>query len=165
MRMRRTALWYRVVLWVLTVAMAAFILSLSLQPATQSDTLSTSLTHEVLSCFPSYRELPLPQQEAVRLSVNDILRAIAHIAEFTLLGFFLSLLCHSYLPRRWFALSFPIGAVFAVADECVQKFCAPGRAMQFVDLLKDWMGGLLGALFAFLIICFIRRRHKRRRSC
>lgn len=160
----RTTWWYRTALWVLTIATAALILSLSLQPATQSDGFSLSVTHEILSLLPSYRELSATQQEAMRLSFNEAVRAVAHIAEFALLSFFLSLLCHSYRPVGWGALSLSVGAAFAVADECVQKFLSSGRAMQFVDLLKDWIGCALGALCAFLLIWLIRRRHKRRRS-
>ena len=160
--MKRTSLWYRMGLWVLTVATAVLILSFSLQPADDSGALSTSLTHSLLSCFPSYRELSPSQQEAACLSANEPIRAIAHITEFTVLGFFLSLLCHSYRPRRWAIPALPVGILFAIADECVQEWCSAGRAMQLVDLFKDWTGCLIGTAVAYGTIRRIRRCLSRR---
>ncbi len=141
---------YRTVLWLFTIVCAALILLLSLQPATQSSGLSTGLTATVLRWFSAYRNLPVDQQSAVLATVQVMVRELAHIGEYTVLGFFASWLARSYNRRVWRSL--PFTALFAVADECVQEWCADGRAFQLIDLVKDWGGCLLGA--AAIGLCF-----------
>ena len=157
----RTAWWYRTLLWVLSAAVMGGILFFSLQNGTQSGALSSSLSHHLLSLFPFYRNLPALEQQSTCFAVSGVLRAVGHVAEFTLLGVSLSLLWHSYLPRRFWALSLTIGGVFAVVDECVQHFCTVGRAMEFIDLIKDWCGVMLGTLLVYGILCMIRRKKAR----
>lgn len=154
--MTKTTL-YRTVLWVLTIACAVLILSLSLQPATQSSGLSTGLTATVLGWFSGYRELPAEQQAAVLATAQMAVRELAHVCEYTALSLLATLLVCSYERRRLW-LSVPCTAVFAVADECVQQWCAAGRAFQLIDLIKDWGGCLIGAAAVWL---FYKLRSKK----
>lgn len=151
---------YRAVLWVLTVACGGVILWLSLQPATESSALSTGLTSAVLQWFKSYRELAAQQQATVLQTVQNVVRELAHIGEYTVLGTLASLLAHSYRSRVFWRYSLSVTAVFAVVDECIQEWCADGRAMQFIDLLKDWLGCFLGAGMVWILFQLFRKKGK-----
>lgn len=157
----RTAWWYRTILWVITLAVAGTILYLSLQNGTESGALSSSISQRILSWFAAYRNLSPAEQETRRLAFSAILRAVGHVAEFIVLGGSLSLLCHSYFPRRFGMVSLAVGGAFAVMDECVQKFCTVGRAMEFIDLVKDWCGVALGTLLVYGFLRMIRRKKER----
>ena len=154
----RTALWYRTLLWVLSALVMGGILYFSLQNGTQSGALSSSLSHLLLSLFSFYQKLPVLEQESLCLTVSAALRAIGHVAEFTVLGSVLSLLCHSYMPHRFWAISLTAGGIFAVVDECVQRFCTIGRAMEFIDLVKDWCGVILGTLLICATLRMIAKK-------
>ena len=152
---------YRGVLWVLTLACAAMILSLSLQPAGDSSALSSGLTHRVLCWFSAYRDLPAAEQATVLAYVQTLVREAAHVAEFTLLGLFASLLSGSYVGRRFWRVSIIFTALFAVVDECAQEFLASGRAFQLIDLAKDWLGCALGTAMVWLLLYIKQKTEKR----
>ena len=136
------------------------ILGLSCQSAPQSAELSTSFTQSVLEWIPAYQNLTPEQQMAATATANVLMREIAHIATFTVLGFCASMLVRSYAICRWISVVFPSCAVFAVLDESVQHFLKSGRTFQLVDLLKDWAGVLLGMTIVALIGRMIRRKHR-----
>lgn len=149
--------------WILTVAWSGCIVYLSLQDASQSASLSTGLTKRILEWFPSYLALPETEQLAVLSHVQGLVRELAHVAEHAVLGLLTALLVHSYRPRRFVAVAFGATAVFAVADECVQEFLSVGRAFQVVDLLKDWLGLLLG-IGCIWLVCFVAKRTSYKRK-
>ena len=143
MTARKTA--YRMILWLLTTACAVTILALSLQPAGQSSALSSGLTHRILSWFSAYRDLPIAEQTVFLGQVQLLVREAAHVAEFAVLGLFASWLASSYVGGKFWQLSLPSTALFAIVDECAQGLLAEGRAFQLIDLAKDWLGCALGA--------------------
>ncbi|MBQ7037754.1 MAG: VanZ family protein [Clostridia bacterium] len=154
----------RIVWWILTALCALLILGLSSQSASQSSGLSNSLAQSVLEKVPAYQELTPEKQAAVSAKANDILRDIAHVVTFMALGFCASMLIRCYAVRHWAAVIFPVLAAFAVLDESVQHWSNAGRAFQFIDLLKDWLGGLLGMMIVALIGWIIRQRKREESS-
>ncbi len=151
----------RLVLWILTLGIAATILLLSLQSAPDSSALSTGITETVLNCIPAYRELPEPEQQIVLIDAQSLIRELAHIAEYCLLAVFACLLQNQYLyrPFAWMTLR-PL-LTFACLDECLQQWCAAGRTFQLIDLLKDALGCVLGCV---LVGCLYHFIHKKRSS-
>lgn len=148
---------YRLILWVLTLAWGCAVLCFSLQSGEQSSALSSGFTVRLLGLFRAYRELSAEQQVTVLGMAHGIVRELAHVAEYTLLGLLSALLVHSYRVRRFFVLPFAPLAVFAILDECLQEFATVARAFQLIDLLKDWLGCLLGIACVWLV-CFVKKR-------
>ncbi|MBQ9860769.1 MAG: VanZ family protein [Clostridia bacterium] len=148
----------RIVWWILTVLCALMILGLSSQSALQSSGLSSSLTQTVLEKVPAYQDLSPEEQEVVFAQVHKLLREIAHVVTFALLGFCASMLARSYALKCWVQSVFPSCALFAVLDESLQHVLGAGRTFQFIDLLKDWAGSLLGIAVVFLMAWVTHRR-------
>ncbi len=159
--MKKTTL-YRVCLWTLTVCWGGAIWYLSLQSAPQSAALSSGLTKQVLECFEAYTSLPETEQVSVLAQVQSLVRELAHIAEYGILGLLVALLVHSYRPVRFVAVSFVATVAFSIVDECLQQFVSVGRAFQVIDLLKDWLGAGLGIACIWLVLLMIKRIHYRR---
>ncbi len=151
----------RLILWLLTLGTAATILSLSLQPATDSTTLSTGLTATVLNCIPAYRDLPYVEQEIVLVNTQTVVRELAHIFEYCALSVFACLLTNQYVctPFAWKTL-FPL-VFFSCVDECLQEWCAAGRTFQLIDLLKDALGCLLGCVLVGYAYHMLNKKRSR----
>ncbi len=155
---------YRVCLWVLTLVWGGMICLFSLQSGPQSTALSSGLTQTILEWFPSYNALSLSQQAMVLAKAQGVMRELAHIAEYAVLGVLVALLVRSYRSSRFAVITLGVTAVFAVIDECVQEFLSIGRAFQVIDLLKDWFGACLGIGCIWLVCLIIRRVQYRRKA-
>ena len=141
----------KIVWWVLTVACLFMIFGFSSQSAAESSQVSGSLTETLLSLFPSYNALSFEGQKAVLSVAQELVRSAAHVATFAALGFCVYMLTRSYDLRFSFLVAYPSCVLVAVADECLQRALAAGRAFEWVDLLKDWSGSLLGIGVAVLV--------------
>lgn len=151
----------RLVLWLLTLGTAATILSLSLQPAADSTTLSTGITASVLNCIPAYRDLPDEEQQIVLVDTQRLVRELAHIFEYCVLSIFACLLTNQYVctPFAWNTLV-PLTA-FSCLDECLQEWCAAGRTFQVIDLLKDALGCLIGCVLVGCAYYILNKKRSR----
>lgn len=141
----------KIIWWLLTGFCLFTIFGFSGQSAAESSQLSGSLTETLLSLIPSYNLLSADGQAAVLSVVHELVRSVAHIATFAALGFCVYMLTRSYALHRCFLVAYPSCVVIAVADECLQRALAAGRAFEWVDLLKDWSGSLLGIGLAVLV--------------
>ena len=112
--MVKTKTLWRVMLWVLTLAWGGTILGMSLQSGPQSTALSSGFTAWFLHLFKAYNALPEAQQLQVLAQAQAVVRELAHVAEYTLFGFFVSSLWRSYRTCRFSLWSFLSAAVFAV---------------------------------------------------
>ena len=76
---------------------------------------------------------------------------VAHLAEFTGLGLFLSIAFRGSLPKRrrrhTMILVIAIGLLIGVSDELFQS-TVPGRAVDFFDWVADAAGILVGSVVA-----------------
>ena len=89
-----------------------------------------------------------------------LLRNLAHVAEFALLGVCLSTLALHFARRKgnvsfaryaaFLGASMGVGALIAIVDELLQLMSA-GRACELKDALLDFLGVILGTAVA----CFI----------
>ncbi len=141
----------KIIWWLLTVFCLSTIFGFSGQSAAESSQLSGSLTETLLSLIPSYNILTIEEQAAVAAVAHEVIRSVAHVATFAALGFCTYMLTRSYALRRSFLVAYPSCVIVAVADECLQRALASGRAFEWLDLLKDWSGSLLGIGVAVLI--------------
>lgn len=139
---------YRSILWGISLfGVLCFIFANSLTPASASTEESRSFFTAFLSLFPHI--------------THRIVRKIAHLAEYALLGAHLSF-APILLPMRaraTYPLTLLFGAAVALLDEGIQYF-VPGRGASFADVLLDFAGYLIGLLLMlafFLILTKIRR--------
>lgn len=85
---------------------------------------------------------------------EGIVRKLAHLSEFALLGFFLMMDLRVYTKRILTHIFFPlfVGLAVPVADESIQLF-TDGRSAEVRDILIDFSGVLCGiAAGAFLLL-------------
>ncbi|MBQ9086106.1 MAG: VanZ family protein [Clostridia bacterium] len=151
-------------LLLLTVGWMLFIFNNSLQDGVESGQQSKRLLQFLQDLL---RSLGFRGELSER-----VLRKLAHFGEFAILGFLVcvDLWCGGLFslsdppPRsiRIASLSVPFCFCIAGIDEFLQCF-SKGRAPQFSDMLIDTSGALCATL-AFLLLFFILRRVKRRKS-
>ena len=138
----RTALWGASVLGVLV-----FIFANSLTPASASSEESRSVLDLLLSLFPTI--------------THRVVRKLAHIAEYALLGAHLAL-APMLLPasaKMSYPTAFFFGAVVALVDEGLQAL-VPGRGPALTDALIDYFGYLTALLLVLALFFLIAKRRK-----
>ena len=109
------------------------------------------------------KALGLPEEVYEGPSFGALIRMLAHMAEFALLGAEVTLLLFHLRPSRSFYLLGGLAcALTAAVDETIQFF-VPGRVTELSDLLLDTLGALLGAA-TVLVLLFLRRFLQKRKS-
>ena len=107
---------------------------------------------------------------------HALLRNLAHVAEFALLGACVGLIAF-YLARRkypvtalrysaFISASVGAGIIIAIVDELIQ-LTSPGRACELKDALLDITGVIIGNIFAilcYLAVVYLNRYLKNRRE-
>ena len=132
---------------VLTVLVTGFIFSNSMRPQVVSDEQSKTVAAVI--------DPTINPQGGVNDYewLNVLVRKLAHMAEFGLLGAVLyGLICSIHAAYgNWFisAMLFAVLAV-AVLDESIQ-YLVPGRSPQVSDVLIDFGGAVLGIVFGWLL--------------
>ena len=137
----------------LCVLLAAFIFSMSAEPATVSGDRSTEIAEQLLSAVVSdWDRIESHAQSEMLSTMDHVLRKTAHFCIYTALG---ALLCLASLgfaaSRRLHVLrSFWIGVLYAASDELHQAF-VPGRGPAVTDVLLDSSGVLCGIAVVMLV--------------
>jgi VanZ family protein len=98
-----------------------------------------------------YRYLPAAWRSAVPLpsistsSAAELLGQLMHFVEYTVLAFLLARALHHTLPtsQKINLLTIFFTMIFALSDE-IHQFFVPGRALQVIDLIIDFLGILFG---------------------
>lgn len=127
------------------VACVAFIWGNSLLPATQSAQASRSVL-DVLN--PLLELLHIPTANA-----HHLIRKMAHMSEFALLGLLwtaLLLQIKQIHLSAALALAGCFALLVALTDETIQLF-SPGRGSQVTDVWIDFAGACLGILLAWIL--------------
>ena len=75
-----------------------------------------------------------------------IIRKLAHIIEYLILGFLLCNMFNSLNVKNVFVYTVIICAIYSCSDEIHQLFI-DGRNCQFIDCLIDVLGSIIGILF------------------
>lgn len=136
----------------LLVCNVVFIWGNSLLPASISGAISQWLHALLQSLFPGGK----PSQG------DGLLRKLAHVSEFALLG---ALLSWNFLLRgrkmpRWAGASLVCAWAVACVDETIQRFI-PGRGPSVRDVLIDTAGALLG-IGMFLGIKMLLQKYRKK---
>ncbi len=140
---------FRIIFTASVVACILFIFSNSAQIAQVSGQKSYTVTTYVNKTL-SY----LPYN--IQLTEYQV-RKLAHITEFSILGFFLVLCLRAYTKRLVAFCAWPLlfGLCIAVTDEFIQSF-VPGRSSRVADIFIDFIGVSFGTCVAIFILLFLR---------
>ena len=82
--------------------------------------------------------------------LNRIVRKLAHLTEFTILGSLLYTILRRYITYGTVIKTIGLGMLIACLDEFIQLF-SPGRSSQFSDILIDTVGVITGILVVKLV--------------
>lgn len=82
-------------------------------------------------------------------TLNRIVRKLAHLTEFTILGSLLYTILRRYITYGTVIKTIGLGMLIASLDEFIQLF-SPGRSSQISDVLIDTVGVIIGILIVKL---------------
>lgn len=143
---------------ILTVGWMLLIFGFSSQSGTESQGLSSLLAKPLTKLLMQFgRERSAEEEAAFYANVELVVRKIAHLTEFAVLGGLLTLLFQCLRIRK---LSWPLlgGVMYAALDEWHQSF-TPGRTSAWTDVLIDSCGVLIGVFICSCIIQHWRKKH------
>ena len=83
-------------------------------------------------------------------TLNRIVRKLAHLTEFTILGGVLYTILRRYITYGTVIKTIGLGMLIASLDEFIQLF-SPGRSSQSSDVLIDTVGIIIGILLVKLV--------------
>lgn len=83
-------------------------------------------------------------------TLNRIVRKLAHLTEFTILGGVLYTILRRYITYGTAIKTIGLGMLIAGLDEFIQLF-SPGRSSQASDILIDTVGVVIGILVVKLV--------------
>lgn len=147
---------YRVILWSALLTLLAVIFAFSAQPGTQSNELTEAAVMPLAELLASVQEGGEETVELLYIIIGSVVRKVAHVLEYALLGLLIQLLLCAYgIQNRW--LSVALGVAYAITDEVHQAF-VPGRLGTPVDVLIDAAGVIIG-VFAVKWISEWRKNH------
>lgn len=84
-------------------------------------------------------------------TLNRIVRKLAHLTEFTILGGVLYSILRRYITYGTVIKTIGLGMLIAGLDEFIQLF-SPGRSSQISDILIDTVGVVIGILVVKLVL-------------
>ncbi|MBE6656315.1 MAG: hypothetical protein E7609_05565 [Ruminococcaceae bacterium] len=138
---------YRMLLWAVSVfGVLCFIFANSLAPASESDEESREFFSVLLSFFPSI--------------THHIVRKLAHVTEYALLGVHASLAPILFSRRVSIPFCLGFGVLVAVADEGIQSL-VPGRGPSLSDVMIDSLGYFIALLLMFFFFCCLSQTRRR----
>ena len=152
----------RKVYLILTVVWMAVIFSFSAKPGDESERQSLRAGKIVCSIFvPGYENMSEQEQIFMAESIDYPVRKAAHATEYAILaGFILGVVVTSLINWKHLLEVVFVAVVYASTDEFHQLF-VPGRNGQFIDVVIDGVGALIGILIVFLVyklVCKIKNK-------
>lgn len=144
----------KIFLWILVVLWCGIIFYMSAQTAPESSELSGTLIWRMCERF--YKDFALlSETEKYNLvdSLQNVVRNMAHICEYGILGILVRLAFIPYKLNRKIIIASLLCLAYSISDE-IHQFFVEGRAYQFSDVLCDTLGAVLGIL-AISLICTI----------
>ncbi|WP_153724121.1 VanZ family protein [Heliorestis convoluta] len=153
----------QIIAWTLVFFWMSLIVSLSAQPAQQSDQLSRKFTKVLVEVITPF----VPGEYIDNLDdalgkANAIVRKQAHVGVYFVLGFLtINAFRRSGIQTAssyW--LAFSLSVAFAVSDEIHQLY-VPGRSGEIMDVLYDSTGALLG-IGAYGLLTKIKKQTKKK---
>ena len=154
----RRIIMVRILLWGAVAALMAVIFAFSAQPGAESDALTQPAAMPIAELMASMQDgADEATLTAIYNIVATIIRKMAHLGEYALLGLFtaLALNAHGY-AQKW--LPVLIGVAYAATDELHQAF-VPERLGTPVDVMIDAVGVIVGVWIAAFLIRIRRKSH------
>lgn len=90
-------------------------------------------------------------------TLNRIVRKLAHLTEYTILGGVLYVILRRYIEYGTVFKTIGLGMAIAILDEFIQIF-SPGRSSQFSDVVIDTIGVVIGILLIKLAYSIGQRK-------
>lgn len=146
----------RMLLWLAVLGLMAVIYAFSAQAGTESDGMTAVAVMPLAELLGSLQDGDAAANaEQLYIILGTIVRKIAHVCEYALLGLLVSQLLQTYgIARPLLAIGLCIA--YAVTDELHQA-CVPGRAGRVTDVLIDGLGVTLG-VYARRILEYLKRK-------
>lgn len=139
-------------IWILIFLYIGFIWSNSLQPGTDSGSLSKNITQMILDVL-SYINVSFDFD-----AFHHFIRKLAHFSEYAILGNLVMLALHSKPLLKTIQLNYVLFLILpASIDESIQHFI-PGRYGAITDVLIDMSGFLFGSLLVYVIVKLINSK-------
>lgn len=152
----------RIILWALVLLWCGVIFYMSNQTAPESSELSGTLIWRLCERFyANFNSMTEIDKYFLVDSLQDVVRTIAHICEYGVLGILVRLAFIPHKVKSKMIISVILCLVYSISDE-IHQFFVEGRAYQFSDVVCDTFGSLLGILLISLIckICLKKRIKK-----
>ncbi len=150
----------KIVLIIQTIFVMGFIFRMSAMNAKKSSDLSDSVGYKVGELtIKNFKKLPKKKKKAYVKKIQHPLRKLAHFTEFTALGFLFLLDVRVFLGFygiKNFITALLSGLFYAGTDE-IHQLVVSGRSGEFLDVMIDFSGVLLGCLIATLCLFIISR--------
>ncbi len=149
----------KIILWVLVISCATAIFLFSAQKADDSGRASEGFTYKIIKFFDFNDKIPDESAMEFAISVNGIVRKIAHFSIYALLGFLIAQLLNEYGRgyRKILMLSVMFSSLYACTDEIHQYF-VPAPSAQITDVILVTFRALFGSLIVIGIIALIKNR-------
>jgi len=127
------------------------IFSFSEMKASESNSLSKRITAHIQEWTDEHFDID-PSDSFWKYDLNNIVRKMGHVTEFSLLGFVLCSLFNVITKRNWLAviISPILGFGVACFDEYLQQF-SEGRGAGWKDVRLDTISVIIGVLFAGIV--------------
>ncbi len=166
--LRSKRFWLAIILMVLLVYGVFTIFSFSRMEAPASNGLSKHITAMIQTWTDDHFDIN-PKDSFWKYDLNNIVRKLGHVLEFSALGFIVCSLLNVITKRNWLAVLVTPFICFAVAcmDEYIQEFSA-GRGPGWKDVRLDTISATFGVLLAgvvFWVFWTIYKLKRQVREC
>ena len=152
----------RGLLWMAVLCLMTVIFAFSAQHGTASDEMTSVAVMPLVEMMASMQEGDTMAAIDICYSiVGTIVRKLAHVCEYALLGYLVhQLMCTYGLRIRWLPILFCVA--YAVTDEIHQAF-VPGRSGRATDVLIDSVGVFAGVYAPAALLAVRQKLHNPKR--
>lgn len=143
----------RILAMILVLSLMGTVLYFSSQNGGDSNDLSRKVAKWIVSTM----ELKADTSQSL-VTVNLIVRKLAHFSEYLLMGVLLAVAFANLLGKTWLAVPLAgfVGVAFAFCDEWVQSG-SPGRTQSILDVMVDSAGVCVGLVAFSIVMIGVRR--------
>ena len=143
----------RILFLSLLIATFVVIFNFSSQNGEESGSLSRAVTAKIVNTFPYTKDLSLETRAKMIKHGEIIVRKLAHLSIYTLVGIFIMAFMCTFDTRVLykFGISLLVGLIYAITDEYHQSFVA-GRGPSARDVCIDTAGVFIGIIIILIIV-------------
>lgn len=149
----------------LLIATFAIIFNFSAQDGEESGSLSRAVTEKIVNTFPYTKDLSAETKAKLIEHGEIIVRKLAHLSIYTLVGIFIMAFMCTYNTRVLykFGISLLVGLIYAITDEYHQSFVA-GRGPSVTDVCIDTAGVFIGIIIVLIIVSVFKTLFMEKRT-